>query len=126
MNFPEKLKYTREHEWLRIEGKEAVIGITAYAQKELGDIVYVELDVEGEELSAGDRFGTIEAVKTSTDLFMPVSATILEINTALESSPELINKDPYGDGWMVKVELTDLAELDSLISAKVYEEIVKE
>ena len=126
MNFPNNLKYTREHEWLRIEGEEAVIGITAYAQKELGDIVFVDIDTEGETLSAGDKFGAIEAVKTVSDLFMPVSGTILEINPVLESAPETINKDPYGEGWMIRIHLTDLAELDGLMSASVYESITKE
>ena len=125
MIFPDNLKYTREHEWLRVEGNEAVIGITAYAQKELGDIVFVDIDVEGEILTAGDRFGTIEAVKTSTDLFMPVSATVLEWNQALEAAPDSVNKDPYGEGWMIRVHMTDPAELDGLISASVYKELVK-
>ena len=124
MVYPDKLKYTREHEWLRVEGNEAVIGITAYAQKELGDVVFVDIDVEGETLTAGDRFGTIEAVKTSTDLFMPVSATILEINPVLEAAPDTVNKDPYGEGWMIRVQMTDQAELDGLISAAVYKELV--
>ena len=126
MNFPDKLKYTRDHEWLRIEGEEAVIGITAYAQKELGDIVFVDIYVEGETLSAGDKFGAIEAVKTVSDLFMPVSGTVLEINPLLESAPETINKDPYGEGWMIRIHLTDLVELDGLMSASVYEAFTKE
>ena len=124
MNFPNSLKYTREHEWLRVEGGEAVVGVTAYAQKELGEIVYVDVDTDGETLSAGDRFGTIEAVKAVSDLFMPVDGTVLEINPVLESAPYTINKDPYGEGWIIRIHLTDLAELDGLISAKVYEEFV--
>ena len=126
MNFPNNLKYTREHEWLRIEGEEAVIGITAYAQSELGDIVFVDIDVEGETLTAGDRFGTIEAVKTVSDLFMPVSGTVISLNPILESAPETINKDPYGEGWMVRIHLTDIAELDGLMSASIYEVFTKE
>ena len=125
MIFPVNLRYTREHEWVRAEGTQAVIGITAYAQKELGEIVYVEIDTEGEELGAGDRFGTIEAVKTVSDLFMPVDGTVLEINPLLESAPYTVNKDPYGEGWMIRIQMTDVAELDGLISAAVYEEFVK-
>jgi len=126
MNFPDNLKYTREHEWLRTEGTEAVIGITAYAQKELGDIVFVDIDTEGETLATGERFGTIEAVKTVTDLFMPVSGTILSVNPVLESAPETINKDPYGEGWMVRIHLSDPSELEGLMSASVYEAFTKE
>ena len=125
MIFPDNLKYTREHEWLREEDKDAVIGITAYAQKELGDIVYLDIDTEGEKLAAGDRFGTIEAVKTVSDLFMPVSGTILEINPILQSAPETINKDPYGQGWIIRIECSDPSELEGLISATVYKEFVK-
>ena len=124
MNFPDNLKYTREHEWLRVEGTQAVIGITAYAQKELGEIVYVDIDTEGEDLVAGDKFGAIEAVKTVSDLFMPVDGTVLTVNPALESEPYIVNKDPYGEGWMIRIQVTDLAELDGLISATVYEEFL--
>ena len=125
MNFPDNLKYTREHEWLRAEGAEAVIGVTDYAQKELGDIVFVDINTEGETLTAGDRFGTIEATKTVSDLFMPVDGTVLAINPVLESAADMVNKDPYGEGWMIRIHVTDLAELDGLISASVYEEFVK-
>ena len=124
MVYPGNLRYTREHEWLRVENNEAVLGITAYAQKELGDIVYVDIDVEGETLAAGDRFGTIEAVKTSTDLLMPVSGEILEINPVLSSAPDMVNKDPYGEGWLIRIQLTEPEELDGLISAAVYKELV--
>ena len=125
MIFPDNLQYTREHEWLLDEETEAIIGITEYAQKELGEIVYVDIDSEGEELAAGERFGTIEAVKAAEDLFMPVCGTILAVNPVLESAPDTVNKDPYGEGWMVRIKLTNRAELENLISAKVYEEFIK-
>ena len=125
MIFPDNLRYTREHEWLREEGAEAVIGITAYAQKELGEIVFVDVDTEGETLAAGDRFGTIEAVKTVSDLFMPIDGVVLETNPTLESDPHIVNKDPYGEGWIIRIQMTDPVELDGLISAKVYGEFVK-
>ena len=121
MNFPDNLKYTREHEWLREEGNEAVIGITAFAQKELGDIVFIDIDANGETLAAGDKFGAVEAVKTVSDLYMPVSGTILSVNTLLEIAPETVNKDPYGEGWMIRVQLTNPADLDGLMSAAEYE-----
>jgi len=120
MNYPENLKYTCEHEWLRIEGEEAVIGITAYAQKELGDIVFVDIDTEGETLAAGEKFGTIEAVKTVSDLFMPVGGKVLVVNASLETAPETINKDPYDEGWMVRIQLTNPADTDGLLSAAEY------
>ena len=120
MNFPDNLKYTREHEWLRVEGNEGVIGITAFAQKELGDIVFVDIDTEGETLAAGERFGTIEAVKTVSDLFMPVQGTVLSVNTALEVAPETVNQDPYGEGWMIRIQMTDSADLDGLMTAAEY------
>ena len=126
MNYPENLKYTSEHEWLREEDGEAVIGITAYAQKELGDIVFVDIDTEGETLAAGERFGTIEAVKTVSDLYMPVSGEILSVNPALETAPETINKDPYGEGWMIRVKLTHPVELNGLLSAADYEDFTNE
>ena len=125
MSFPNTLKYTREHEWVREEGVEAVVGITAFAQKELGDIVYIDIDTEGETLSAGEKFGAVEAVKTVSDLFMPVSGTIAEINPLLESAPDTVNKDPYGNGWMIRVHLTDPEELSGLMTAKVYESLTK-
>ena len=124
MNYPDNLKYTRDHEWLRIEGDEGATGITAYAQKELGDIVFVDIDSEGETLAAGDRFGTIEAVKTVSDLLMPVGGKVLSINPALETAPETINKDPYGEGWMIRIQLTDPAELDGLMSIVEYEAFI--
>lgn len=124
MDYPENLKYTDEHEWIREEGGEAVIGITAFAQKELGDIVFVDIDTEGETLAAGEKFGTIEAVKIVSDLYMPVSGTVLSVNPALETAPETVNKDPYGEGWMVRIQLTDPAELSGLMSAADYEDFV--
>ena len=120
MNFPENLKYTKDHEWIRREGNEAYIGITDFAQSELGDIVYVEIETQGEELKKEEIFGTVEAVKTVSDLFMPVSGTVLEINPKLESNPEVVNKDPYGEGWMIKVSAKDSAEFDGLMSAVDY------
>jgi glycine cleavage system H protein len=120
MNFPENLKYTKDHEWIRIEGNEAVIGITDFAQSELGDIVYVEIETEGETLDKEAVFGTVEAVKTVSDLFMPVSGKIMSFNKDLESNPEAINKDPYGTGWMIRVQMTDPSEADKLLSANDY------
>jgi len=121
MSIPAELKYTKDHEWVRVEGNVATIGITAFAQSELGDIVYVEVETEGEELEREEVFGSVEAVKTVSDLFMPVSGKIVEFNTALESNPEAVNSDPYGDGWMVKVELSNPSELDDLLDAAGYE-----
>ena len=125
MDFPENLKYTKDHEWLRVEGDEAYIGITDFAQRELGDIVYVEVETVGDELAKEDVFGTVEAVKTVSDLFMPVSGTVLEYNDELESTPELVNDDPYGKGWMVKISLADKSELDELMDAAAYQETVE-
>jgi len=122
MNFPENLKYTKDHEWVRVEGDEAYVGITDFAQGELGDIVYIEIESEGEAFDQEEVFGSVEAVKTVSDLFMPVSGTVLEFNTKLEDAPELVNKDPYGDGWMVKIKLSDLAQLDELMDAAAYKE----
>ena len=123
MNFPQELKYTKDHEWVKIEGDIATIGITDFAQKELGDIVYVEVETIGESLQAGDVFGTVEAVKTVSDLFMPISGEILEFNTELESSPEVVNSDPYNAGWMVKVRIEgDLS--DELLDAEAYKELI--
>ncbi len=126
MNIPENLKYTKEHEWIRVEGNEACVGITDYAQSELGEIVFVDIapDIEGETIYAGDTFGSIEAVKTVSDLYMPVAGTILEINEQLEFSPELVNNDPYGDGWMVRIEVCDLDQLGELLDAKAYAEFI--
>lgn len=120
MNFPENLKYTKDHEWILVEGNVVTIGITDFAQSELGDIVYVEIETEGDTLDKEAVFGTVEAVKTVSDLFMPVSGKILEFNKGLESDPESINKDPYGKGWMIKVEMSNASELDSLLNAADY------
>ncbi len=126
MNIPENLKYTKEHEWIRIEDGEGYVGITDFAQKELGDIVYIEIETVGEDLKKEDPFGTVEAVKTVSDLFMPVSATVLEANEALEDSPELVNEDPYGEGWMIKIKFTDPSELDELLSPAEYASLISE
>ncbi len=124
MNFPAELKYTKDHEWVRTEGSEAYIGITEFAQRELGDIVYIDINTVGQEVSKEEVFGTVEAVKTVSDLFMPVAATVLEINPLLDSQPELVNTDPYGDGWMVKVSLSNAADVDGLLSADDYQSLV--
>jgi len=124
MNFPNHLKYTREHEWLRAEDGEGVIGITAFAQKELGDIVYLDIDTEGETLAAGERFGTVEAVKTVSDLYMPVDGIVLAANGVLETAPETVNKDPYGEGWMIRIQLTNPADLDGLMTTAEYEAFI--
>jgi len=121
MNFPAALKYTTDHEWIRIEGSEAYIGITDFAQRELGDIVYVDINTVGQEVVQNTVFGTIEAVKTVSDLFMPVTGTVLEINPKLDQSPELINEDPYGDGWIIKIGISSVVEFDSLLSAEDYQ-----
>jgi len=125
MTLPENLKYTREHEWIAVEGDVAMVGITSFAQGELGDIVFVEIETEGETLDKGETFGTIEAVKTVSDLFMPVGGKVLEINSALESSPELVNKDPYGAGWLIKISISDTTELDGLMSAQEYQAMLE-
>lgn len=124
MNFPSDLKYTNDHEWIRVEGDTAYIGITDFAQKELGDIVYLEVETVGEELNQSDIFGTIEAVKTVSDLFLPVTGEILEFNDALEDSPEKVNEDPYGEGWIIKIKISDASQLEDLLDAKAYEESV--
>mgnify|MGYP000976304912 CR=1 FL=1 len=124
MNVPANLRYTKDHEWLRIEGEFAFIGITDFAQGELGDIVFLEIETEGETLDKEEVFGTVEAVKTVSDLFMPVTGEILEVNPALADSPDLINKDPYGEGWMIKIRVSDSAELESLLSAEQYQELL--
>jgi glycine cleavage system H protein len=123
MNFPAELKYTKDHEWVRIEGDVAIVGITEFAQSELGDIVFVEIETQGETLEEHSVFGTVEAVKTVSDLFMPVSGTILEINPALEANPALVNEDPYGEGWMVKVQLTG-GDSANLMDAAAYQALV--
>jgi glycine cleavage system H protein len=121
MNFPAQLRYTKDHEWISLEGNIATIGITDFAQRELGDIVYVDIDTVGKSLAAEAVFGTVEAVKTVSDLFLPVAAKILEINPDLNSQPELVNTDPYGAGWMVKVEVENAADVDALMDAASYE-----
>lgn len=124
MSIPTELKYTKDHEWVKVEGDIATVGITAFAQSELGDIVYVEIETEGETIDKEEVFGSVEAVKTVSDLFMPLSGEITEFNTQLESDPELVNKDPYGDGWMIKVKISDTSELDGLLSASEYEALI--
>lgn len=123
MNFPDNLRYTKDHEWVRLEGNIATIGITDFAQRELGDIVYVEVDTIGKELEAGDVFGTVEAVKTVSDLFLPVSGTITELNPALAGTPEAVNNDPYGEGWMVKMKVNNPADVQALLDAAGYEAV---
>jgi glycine cleavage system H protein len=124
MNIPEGLKYSKEHEWVRMEGDVAVIGITDFAQGELGDIIYVDIESIGESLDSNEIFGTVEAVKTVSDLFMPISGEVLEFNEKLQDDPELVNTDPYGDGWMIKVKPSDLAELDALMDSEAYQALV--
>jgi glycine cleavage system H protein len=124
MSFPANLRYTKEHEWIKMEGDTAMIGITDFAQKELGDIVYVEVETIGKELEAGAVFGTVEAVKTVSDLFLPVSGKITELNPALGSSPELVNNDPYGEGWMIKMTVKNPADVENLLDSAAYEAIV--
>lgn len=122
MNIPESLKYTKDHEWIKLDGKIAIVGITDFAQSELGDIVYLDINTLGEEIKEHDVFGTVEAVKTVSDLFMPVSGKVLEVNPLLDSNPEKVNADPYGDGWLIKIELTGGA--DGLLSAAEYKELI--
>ena len=124
MNIPEELKYTADHEWIKIEGEIATVGITEFAQGELGDIVYVEIETEGETIEKGEVFGTIEAVKTVSDLFMPLSGEVAEFNEELESEPEIVNSDPYTDGWMVKIKMSDMSQADDLLSAEAYKELI--
>ena len=124
MNIPADLKYTKDHEWLKIEGDVATVGITDFAQNELGDIVYVEIETEGETLDKEEVFGSVEAVKTVSDLFMPVSGEIVEFNEEIEGTPEAVNEDPYGKGWMVKIKLSDMSEVEGLLSADSYKELI--
>ena len=124
MNVPENCKYTDKHEWIRVSGQEVFVGITDYAQSELGDIVYVEVETEGEKLAKDEIFGTIEAVKTVSDLFMPISGEVLEFNVKLEDDAELINKDPYGEGWMIRVSINNSQEIDSLLTPEKYKELI--
>ena len=125
MNIPENLKYTKDHEWIRVEGEEAYVGITDYAQGELGDIVFIEIETEGEELAKEEVFGTIEAVKTVSDMFMPVAGEVIEVNGKLEEAPEVVNKDPYGDGWLIKIKFADLAEIEELLDAAAYKKLLE-
>lgn len=124
MNIPENLLYTKDHEWVKIDGDTAIIGVTDFAQGELGDIVYVEIEKDGEEVAMGDVFGTVEAVKTVSDLFMPLSGEVVEVNASLEAQPELVNSDPYGEGWMIKVKVSDISQKDELLSAAAYKELI--
>ncbi|RYY55687.1 MAG: glycine cleavage system protein GcvH [Chitinophagaceae bacterium] len=124
MSYPQELRYTKDHEWVKLEGDVATIGITEFAQGELGDIVYVEVETIGKPLGAGDVFGTVEAVKTVSDLFLPVAGTITELNDALASAPELVNNDPYGKGWMIKMKVDNPAEVEGLLDAAGYESVV--
>jgi glycine cleavage system H protein len=124
MNVPAELKYTSEHEWIRVEGDEIVIGVTDFAQGELGDVVFIEIETEGESLSKGETFGTIEAVKTVSDLYMPVDGEVLEVNSALEDAPELVNSEPFGGGWMIRVKVSDPTQLDDLLSADAYASLI--
>ena len=124
MNFPTDVKYTKDHEWIRVDGDVAYVGITDYAQRELGEIVYVDITTEGETVGKEEVFGTIEAVKTVSDLFMPVTGEVLEVNPELEDAPQLVNEDAYGKGWIIKVSVSDAAELDELLSAAEYEQLI--
>jgi glycine cleavage system H protein len=124
MNFPADLKYTKEHEWVRVEGNEAVVGITDHAQNELGEIVYIEVETVGNSLKANDVFGTAEAVKATSELFMPISGVVLAVNESLKDEPELVNDDPYGDGWIIRIQIGDLRELGNLMDADAYQEAI--
>jgi len=124
MNFPENLRYTKDHEWIKIEGDEATVGITDFAQRELGDIVYVEIESVGKDLKAGEIFGTVEAVKTVSDLYLPLSGSVSEVNPNLNSNPEAVNSDPYGEGWMIKMKVSNPSELDGLLSSESYQNLV--
>jgi glycine cleavage system H protein len=125
MKLPDNLKYTQDHEWVLVDGDVATVGITYFAQGELGDIVFVEIETEGESLDKGEIFGTVEAVKTVSDLFMPLSGEVIEVNEGLADNPEVVNKDPYGDGWMIKVKIADEAELDDLLSPEEYQKMIE-
>lgn len=124
MNIPDNLKYTKDHEWIKVNGDEATVGVTDYAQNELGDIVFIEVETVGETLDMEETFGTIEAVKTVSDMFMPVSGEVLEFNEELEQSPEIVNSDPYGKGWIIKIKMSDPAQLDELLDAAAYKELI--
>tara|TARA_Y100001978_G_scaffold71014_1_gene63794 strand:+ start:192 stop:572 length:381 start_codon:yes stop_codon:yes gene_type:complete len=124
MNIPEELKYTEEHEWVRIEDNIAIVGITDFAQGELGDIVYLEIDTLDSQIDSNEVFGTVEAVKTVSDLFMPIAGKVVEVNPSLEDNPELVNEDPYGEGWIIKIDITDESQLESLLSASDYKNLI--
>ena len=124
MNFPADLRYTKDHEWIKVNGDEAIVGITDFAQRELGDIVYVEIETVGKELKEGEVFGTVEAVKTVSDLYLPISGTVIEVNPNLNSNPESVNTDPYGSGWMIKMKFNNPSELDNLLTAEAYQNMV--
>ena len=124
MNIPEELKYTEEHEWVRIKDNIAIVGITDFAQGELGDIVYLEIDTLDSQIDSNEVFGTVEAVKTVSDLFMPIAGKVVEVNPSLEDNPELVNEDPYGEGWIIKIDITDESQLDSLLSASDYKSLI--
>lgn len=124
MNLPSNLKYTKDHEWISVEGDIATVGITEFAQGELGDIVYVEIETEGESLDQEEVFGSVEAVKTVSDLFMPLSGEIVEFNEELEATPETVNEDPYGKGWMIKIKVADMAQVEELLSAEAYQDLI--
>ncbi len=124
MNFPDNLKYTKEHEWIRVEGETGIVGVTDFAQGELGDIVYVDINAVGESVAKDAVYGTVEAVKTVSDLFMPVDGEVLEVNGALQDKPDAVNSDPYGEGWMVKIKITNKSQLDELMSADAYKQMI--
>ncbi|QTD39148.1 glycine cleavage system protein GcvH [Polaribacter batillariae] len=125
MNIPSNLKYTKDHEWIKIEGNIATVGITDFAQSELGDIVYVDVDTLDDSVEEGEVFGSVEAVKTVSDLFMPLSGEVIEFNEALEDAPELVNSDPYGKGWMIKIDISDSSQIDDLLDAEAYKNLIK-
>ena len=124
MNFPDNLKYTKEHEWIRVEGETGIVGVTDFAQGELGDIVYVDINTVGESIAKDAVYGTVEAVKTVSDLFMPVDGEVLEVNGALQDKPDAVNSDPYGEGWMIKIKITNKSQLDELMSADAYKQMI--
>lgn len=124
MNIPDNLKYTKDHEWIKVEGDEAIVGITDFAQGELGDIVFIEIETEGENLAREEVFGTIEAVKTVSDMFMPIGGEVVEVNEKLADAPETVNKDPYGEGWMIKIKMNDTSELDDLLTPEQYKDVL--
>lgn len=124
MNVPEELRYTQEHEWVKLDGNIATVGITNFAQSELGDIVYLEIDTLGAEINSNDVFGTVEAVKTVSDLFMPLNGKVIEVNSSLEDNPEVVNDDPYGDGWIIKIEVSNPSDIDTLMSSEEYKNLI--